>query len=208
MYPDGEGNDHPVQPTWERCIAFTEGTRGCMVLGLCVLLKSSRQGQGQGENSSRAGRIGTRRARQEIAEYLADAGHFVWTLDCDPVGPAEWRARMTHNAGVVDEDTLVDRRLDYVFGSAARRCTPPVPVLTPELRVLATRPEARCTVRLTGGDVLVCATPAVGDPHAAVLDACVDAVIRLSREGHESLTAEPGRAPGRPAGAAADGARG
>ncbi|MFD7305858.1 amino acid adenylation domain-containing protein, partial [Streptomyces pharetrae] len=136
---------------------------------------------------SELGRLG-----QEIAEYLADAGHFVWTLDCDPVGPAEWRARMTHNAGVVDEDTLVDRRLDYVFGSAAGAARrPDVPVLTPELRVLATRPEARCTVRLTGGDVLVCATPAVGDPHAAVLDACVDAVIRLSREGHESLTAEP-----------------
>ncbi|MEU2565513.1 hypothetical protein [Streptomyces althioticus] len=136
---------------------------------------------------SELGRLG-----QEIAEYLADAGHYVWMREGDPVGPAGWRARMTHNVGVVSEDALVDRRLDCVVGSAvgaARR--PDVPVLTPGLRAFGDRPEARCTVRLTGRDVLVGGTYAVGDPHGAVLDACVDAVIRLSREGHTSLAAEP-----------------
>ncbi|MDQ1015677.1 non-ribosomal peptide synthetase [Streptomyces afghaniensis] len=136
---------------------------------------------------SELGRLG-----QEIAEYLADAGHVVWMLDEDPVGPAEWRARMTHNTKVIKEDTLSGRRLDYVVGSAvgaARR--PDLPVLAPELQAFGPRPEARCTVRLSRGDALVSGATAVGDPHGAVLDACVDGLIRLSREGHASLALEP-----------------
>ncbi|WP_370266123.1 amino acid adenylation domain-containing protein [Streptomyces sp. V4I8] len=138
---------------------------------------------------SELGRLG-----QELTEYLTDAGHFVWMLDGDPVGPAEWRARATHNTSVVDESALADRHLDYVVGSAvAAACRPDVPVLTPELLAFGAQSEARCTVRLTRGDVRVCATPAAGDPRGAVLGACVDAVIRLSREGHGSLAPEPRR---------------
>ncbi|WP_436994183.1 amino acid adenylation domain-containing protein [Streptomyces sp. enrichment culture] len=99
---------------------------------------------------------------------------------------------MTHNVSFVSEDTLADRRLDYVVGSAiGSGRLPDVPVLIPRLRVSVTGSEARCMVRLAGEEALVCGTPVMGDEHTAVLDACVDALIRLSREGHASLAAEP-----------------
>ncbi|MFF4287266.1 amino acid adenylation domain-containing protein [Streptomyces sp. NPDC001633] len=132
----------------------------------------------------------------EIAEYLADAGHFVHLLAGDPVGSDEWRQHFTHNASVVDEDGLAGRRIDCVVGFSGALRGIDAPVLAPEIRAFGKAPAVDCYLRTPRQEALVQSAAVVGAPsvnalRGALLDVCIDALIHLSREGAEQLEFVP-----------------
>ncbi|UZJ32586.1 hypothetical protein [Streptomyces endophytica] len=132
----------------------------------------------------------------EIAEYLADAGHFVYLLAGDPVGSEEWRKHFTHNASVVDEDGLAGRQIDCVVGLSGALRGVAAPVLAPEIQALGKTPAVDCYLRTPRQEALLRSTAVLGAPslsalRRALLDVCVDAVIHLSREGAEQLEFVP-----------------
>ncbi|MGH8793948.1 MAG: amino acid adenylation domain-containing protein [Stackebrandtia sp.] len=129
-------------------------------------------------------------AGKGIAEYLVDAGHFVYMLDSRPLGSEEWRRSLGHNSCVVEEDALPERRVDYEIGAGVSSRSS-APVLAVELRAAEARAEVDCFLRTSQHEALVCGNAPAEESadalRAAVSATCVDALIRLSREGDASL---------------------
>ncbi|WP_370417961.1 amino acid adenylation domain-containing protein [Streptomyces sp. QH1-20] len=137
---------------------------------------------------------------QDIADYLVDAGHFVYALDSDPsVDSGVWCERFTHNASVIEEDALATRHIDYELAAAGTPGRSSAPVLALELRASEGESMFACFLQTPDREALLCSNtdaghrpgsatgPSAADLRAGLLDTCVDALIRLSREGHESL---------------------
>ncbi|WP_414167747.1 amino acid adenylation domain-containing protein [Streptoverticillium reticulum] len=141
---------------------------------------------------------------EEIADYLVDAGHFVYAWDDDPaVRSGIWQQRFTHNARVIEKDAPDIRRIDYEIRPAGTTSRSAAPVLGLELRAAAGHSTAGCLVQLPGSEALVRSTVCRDSPpdgaavppadalRATLADVCVDALIHLTREGHDSLEFHP-----------------